>query len=221
MSVFRLYEESECGPDGYPLAWHGRRLQDDLGIALLTEHKQTAIKDTVREQAGHRCVRCLHPYRKGEHGRGEWSQCDERCDHGGPVELRHGSMRPQIIGADSETFNAGRQLIYDRSTTCIDPSTGRLLPPLTVVAQWRILTVHHLNGDKADCRWWNLASLCQRCHLTIQGRVQLHRVWPWEHSDWFKPYAAGWYAHAYLDEDLDREETLARIDELLALERVA
>lgn len=90
---------------------------------------------------------------------------------------------------------------------------------MPVEARWRILTVHHLNGVKADCRWWNLASLCQRCHLTIQGRVQLHRVWPWEHSDWFKPYAAGWYAHAYLGEDLDRKQTLARLGQLLALEQ--
>lgn len=28
-----------------------------------------------------------------------------------------------------------------------------------------ILTVHHINGDKADCRDENLIALCQRCHL--------------------------------------------------------
>jgi hypothetical protein len=198
---FRVYDA--VGPDGYPPEWHA------------------TIKHLVREQADHRCVRCHHPYRNGEHGNGEWSACDESCAHGGPVQLRHDGFRPQFIPADSRTFNAGRQLVYDRDTTCIDPATGRVLPPLVVVAQWRILTVHHLDGDKANCRWWNLAALCQRCHLTIQGRVQLHRVWPWEHSDWFKPYAAGWYARSYLAEDLDREEVDARLDELLALERAA
>lgn len=85
-------------------------------------------------------------------------------------------------------------------------------------AQWRILTVHHLDGDKTNCRWWNLASLCQRCHLTIQGRVVMARVWPWEHSDWFKPYVAGYYAHAYLGQDLTRAEVEARMEELLVLE---
>jgi hypothetical protein len=30
----------------------------------------------VRELAGHRCIRCLHPYRKGD---GEWSRCDDDC----------------------------------------------------------------------------------------------------------------------------------------------
>jgi len=88
-------------------------------------------------------------------------------------------------------------------------------------ARWRILTVHHLNGRKDDCRWWNLAALCQRCHLTIQGKVQMARVWPWEHSEWFKPYVAGYYAAVYLGEDLTREEAEARMDELLALERAA
>jgi len=32
-----------------------------------------------------------------------------------------------------------------------------------------VLTVHHLNGDKADCRFENLVALCQRCHLRIQA----------------------------------------------------
>lgn len=46
----------------------------------------------------------------------------------------------------------------------------------------------------------------------------MERVWPWEHSDWFKPYAAGWYAWAYLGEDLTREQVGERLDELLSLE---
>ena len=91
----------------------------------------------------------------------------------------------------------------------------------SIIAPWRFLTVHHLYGDKADCRGWNLAAVCQRCHLRVQRTVVMPRVFPWEHTEWFKPYAAGWYAHAYLGDDLSREETLARLDELLALERVA
>ena len=86
---------------------------------------------------------------------------------------------------------------------------------------WRILTVHHLDGDKSNCRWWNLAPLCQRCHLSIQGRVVMEQPYIFEHSEWFKPYVAGFYAWKYLDEDLTREEVEARMEELLALERVA
>src|SRR5690554_4034581 len=48
----------------------------------------------------------------------------------------------------------------------------------------RILTVHHLDGDKSNNRWWNLLSLCQVCHLVIQGKVIPERPYLWEHSDW-------------------------------------
>jgi hypothetical protein len=54
------------GKDGYPPEWH------------------ETIKHAVREDAGHRCVRCLHPYVKGA---GEWSPCDAECRHGGPVRF--------------------------------------------------------------------------------------------------------------------------------------
>ena len=84
-----------------------------------------------------------------------------------------------------------------------------------------VLTVHHLDGDKSNCRWWNLAPLCQRCHLSIQGRVVMEQPYIFEHSKWFKPYVAGFYAWKYLGVDLSREEVLSRLDELLDLERVA
>jgi hypothetical protein len=85
-------------------------------------------------------------------------------------------------------------------------------------AQWRILTVHHLDEDKANCRWWNLVALCQRCHLRMQRAVVMGRPYHYEHSAWFKPYAAGFYAWKYLGEDLTRDETMERLEELLALE---
>ncbi len=184
LSLFRIYGEDELGADGYPFAWH-RLDYDDLGIGVLTT-RAPGIKHLVREQAGHRCERCHHPYRNGEHGSGEWTPCDEQCSH----SLLH-------IEADEGT-EAGVQS-----------------------ALWRILTVHHLNGVKADCRWWNLSALCQRCHLTIQGRVVMERAFIFEHSDWMKPHAAGFYADKYLGEQLTREQTLARLDELLGLERLA
>lgn len=61
----------------------------------------------------------------------------------------------------------------------------------------RMLTVHHLDGDKANLAWWNLAALCQVCHLVIQGRVVMARMWFLTHSEWFKPYVAGYYAHVH------------------------
>lgn len=166
--ALRLYDVA--GKDGYPPEWHD------------------TIKHAVRDDAEHRCVRCLHPYVKGA---GEWSPCDDRCVHDGPTQ---------------------RRWEYDAA----------LLKNVEIIeARWRILTVHHLDGNKLNCRWWNLASLCQRCHLTIQGKVQMQRVWVWEHSDWFKPYVAGYYAWTYLGEDIDHATAIERLDELLALERAA
>lgn len=78
------------------------------------------------------------------------------------------------------------------------------------------LTVHHLDNDKSNTRWWNLAALCQRCHLHIQSKVRMERVWMFEHSEWFRPFVAGYYAHHYGYPD-DRESVAARMDEYLAL----
>lgn len=76
------------------------------------------------------------------------------------------------------------------------------------------LTVHHLDGDKSNCAWWNLAALCQRCHLHIQAKVEMSRVWMFGHSDWFKPYVAGYYAHLR-GEPTDRPYVLEHLDRLL------
>lgn len=191
--MLRAYEPNECGKDGYPLAWH---------------KGEPSIKALVRELVAHRCVRCQHPYRGGQHGNGQWSPCDDRCKHGGPLRVFYDdSVRPVLIEELSAGFVAA-------DTIPIYAPEGR------IDAEWRVLTVHHLTGQKADCRWWNLAALCQRCHLQIQGRVRMEQVYPHEHSEWFKPYAAGYYAAVYHGKDLTREETESRLDELLALEHV-
>lgn len=176
--LFRVYAADECGPDGYPLEWH------------------RSVKHLVREEAGHRCVRCGHPYPPDiakTCPRGEWTPCDDGCGHGGNIRI----VDPNGIALDAVVDGA------------------------TVFAHWRILTVHHLIGDKFDLRWWNLAALCQRCHLQVQGKVKMHQTYPFEHSEWFKPYAAGYYAFTYLGEELTRDQAVARMDELLALERVS
>lgn len=78
------------------------------------------------------------------------------------------------------------------------------------------LTVHHLDLSPANCAWWNLAPLCQRCHLQIQSKVVMERVWMFEHSAWFRPYVAGYYA-AQAGLPTDRTWVEARIDALIAL----
>jgi hypothetical protein len=55
------------------------------------------------------------------------------------------------------------------------------------------LTVHHLDGNKSNCARWNLAALCQRCHLSIQDKVFLPQFYMFEHSEWFIPHLIGFY----------------------------
>lgn len=83
------------------------------------------------------------------------------------------------------------------------------------------LTVHHFDGNKANCEWWNLMALCQRCHLTVQGRVNPEIHYFLEHSEWAKPYIAGFYAKKYECRLITRAEATERMDELLAHERLA
>ena len=85
----------------------------------------------------------------------------------------------------------------------------------------KILTTHHFDGDKANDAWWNLLPLCQVCHLHIQGKVDPEVPFFLEHSEWIKPYVAGFYAKKYEGKELTYEEVMLRLDELLAYERRA
>lgn len=78
------------------------------------------------------------------------------------------------------------------------------------------LTIHHLDMNPSNNRWWNLAALCQRCHLQIQHKVIMERPFLFEHSAWFKPYVAGYYAFHNKQDD-SREAVMARVEELIAL----
>lgn len=65
------------------------------------------------------------------------------------------------------------------------------------LATGHCLTVHHLDGDKANCEDWNLAALCQRCHLHIQAKVDMAQLFFEDILDvsaWFKPHLEGYRA---------------------------
>ena len=83
----------------------------------------------------------------------------------------------------------------------------------------KILTTHHMDGDKSNDEWWNLLALCQVCHLHIQGKVDPNTPYFLDHSDWIKPYIAGFYAKKYEGKDIIREEAEERIEQLLDYER--
>lgn len=190
-----------------------------------------SAKARVRLEADHRCLRCLHPYiPKGDAKmlgvesswrKGGWSVCDEQCEHNGPLAtLQDGEnvALTHTLNADGLSPSTWRARIDLGDLEGILGSPY-IAPGAPILAEWRILTVHHADGDKSNLSWWNLLALCQRCHLTIQSKVVLERVYPGEHTDWFKPFAAGYYAWVYLHEDVTREQAEARLDELLALER--
>ena len=63
------------------------------------------------------------------------------------------------------------------------------------VASGHVLTVHHLDGVKSNCQDWNLAALCQRCHLHIQSKVKMDQLF-WgdilDMAPWFKPHFDGY-----------------------------
>jgi len=183
------YYQSNLSDDGYPHEWH----------------TPPRIPDLIRELRGHRCERCKHPYRKGDpriSPSGEWSPCDEECLHS--LTLLRWTTDDDVSVSAAPPTPAGEIL--------------RAKKVMRVDAHWRILTVHHLDSDKANCRWWNLVALCQRCHLRMQRAVIMDREYYFEHSEWFKPYAAGFYAFKYQHQELTREEVMRGLEPLLKWE---
>ena len=53
------------------------------------------------------------------------------------------------------------------------------------------LTVHHINGDKANNAYWNLAALCQRCHLSIQARFSPGQLPLLDSPRWLRRHLSG------------------------------
>lgn len=154
----------------------------------------------VKIEAGFRCVRCGHP-------NGRWSPPGE--DHEtNAMRLAvcvQESTGVRIIGTED-----GGAWLRCHLTPCDEHCTHD-----PDVRDHRVLTVHHLDGDKHNLAWWNLAALCQRCHLEIQGRVKMDQAYLHPHSTWFRPYYAGYIAYTKLGEQLSREEVMERMDELL------
>jgi len=50
----------------------------------------------------------------------------------------------------------------------------------------RILTVHHLDLNKANCTYENLLACCQVCHLSIQAKYRPGQMWLTEKPEWAK-----------------------------------
>ncbi len=157
------------------------------------------VSTHIKFRSNWRCVRCGHDHEAP--GPGNRKPCTKHCDL---------SRHPEVIDCP-ETAAEIERLILE--------GYGPDFWPAWPMQRQRVLTVHHLDGDKTNLAWWNLAALCQVCHLSVQGRVDLKQAYMLEHSDWFKPYIAGYYAWRYLGKMLSRSKIDSRLDELLALER--
>ena len=57
-----------------------------------------------------------------------------------------------------------------------------------------VLTVAHMIPDKALVEDWNLAALCQRCHLHCQHKIDFLQGYMFEHSEWL-----AWRWKAFLE----------------------
>ncbi len=71
-------------------------------------------------------------------------------------------------------------------------------------ASGHVLTVHHLDGDKGNSADWNLAALCQRCHLSVQGRVRMEQLFFDQIlgiSPWFRPHLNGYLDHLWANQN--------------------
>ena len=55
------------------------------------------------------------------------------------------------------------------------------------------MTVHHFDGNRSNCERWNLMALCQRCHLSVQSRVDPNTGLLFPAALWSMPYIAGFY----------------------------
>lgn len=61
-------------------------------------------------------------------------------------------------------------------------------------ASGHVLTVHHFDGDRDNNARWNLMALCQRCHLSVQSRVDPEIPLLLDPAPWAMPFIAGFYA---------------------------
>lgn len=147
-----------------------------------------AISLEVKERAGWRCVRCHHPFAPDTSSP---LFCDEACDRSRGIHRR-------IRGGE-----------FDRGNM-INTSTAAWLNAINY-------GVHHFDGDKGNCRWWNLMAMCNSCHLKTQSSVIPERPWLLEHSEWAKPYVGGFYAWWFAKREPTRAEVEKDVDLFLAL----
>lgn len=74
------------------------------------------------------------------------------------------------------------------------------------------LTVHHIDRDKQNVDWWNLAVLCKDCHVALHRRENLMTYLDLANEPWFRPHLAGAIAHLVLGRTISRADAMRNHD---------
>lgn len=160
-----------------------------------------AVSLATKIEAGFRCVRCGHP-----NGRFVQAASDPELTARVLAAKLGTDVLPRVYHVEGGAW-IRHHLIPCDELCAHDPRE----------TDHRILTVHHLDGVKPHLSWFNLCALCQRCHLTIQGKVVLDQAYLHPHSPWFYPYVGGYYAATVLGlTTITRDEVLADLPRFLA-----
>lgn len=76
-----------------------------------------------------------------------------------------------------------------------------------------VLTVHHLDHNPDNNEWWNLAALCQRCHMGIHGKsMNILDYLEMAAEPWFGVHLAGMLAWLALGRTIPKEEAMRDLD---------
>lgn len=148
------------------------------------------IANRIKEQAGWCCERCGHPTEK------PWKAAAHRYKFLADAGFLRGSNAVRWVCHRCEHVTRGNLLtgpVEMTSSPCIYGKPSPCLPSCTHPqnGKQRVLTVDHLDGDKSNCDDWNLAVLCQVCHLQIQGKVRMKQSYAFPHSAWMQPHVDG------------------------------
>jgi len=143
-------------------------------------HNWARISYRVKRVHRFRCERCGHPHVPAQPKNGILDLWNN--DFG----LEQLAMFPSewVTGRGRRSVGMARPA-YERDTLC--DSLCEHDPPFTNLlhkGKPRVLTVHHLDGDKSNCALWNLAALCQVCHLEVQAKVAWEQTYFLPHSPW-------------------------------------
>lgn len=166
------------------------------------------VRDALRDESYRSTPLGLEVARYIRWKRNEWGATPETIRDYEPI-----LARLALFHADLELADLAPPIGVERLRECWDHYWGDLSPRTRskVLSVWRdffdwaIREGHAQYGNPAR-------AMASPVHLT--------RPWRREHSDWFKPYAAGFYAWHFLGEEISRDEAMSRLDELLGLEDV-